>query len=162
MKGALSGKRAGDCPEPVFFHAMPTNFWADLIASYCLKKVVKLSAGDEACGMACMEADVPFLGITLSEVHKHELMNRFHFCVMKQMANDESRLHVNSYTKVLKSLTNPTPTPTRPGPPVPPVSSEAKAKTAPAKPPCFPGPPDTGLEALEDELRKLAAATAST
>ena len=54
MKGALSGKRAGDCPEPVFFHAMPTNFWADLIASYCLKKVVKLSAGDEACGMACM------------------------------------------------------------------------------------------------------------
>lgn len=158
MKGALSGKRAGDCPEPVFYHAMPKDFWADLIASYCLKKVVKLTAGDESCGMACMEADVPFLGVTLSEVHNEELLNRFHFCVMKAMADDESRLHLTSYTKVLKDLANKTsPPPTPKQMPTPPKAN-GKAAPAPGTPPPA---ASAGMQALEGELRKLEQATTS-
>ena len=63
-------QRTADMTEPLFFHAMPAEFFEELIHDYSLGAIICIGVGDGAAALACLRHGVPFTGFCLTEEHK--------------------------------------------------------------------------------------------
>ena len=62
--------RSDEMEEPLFFHAMPMEFFEELIHDFSLGAIICIGVGDGAAALACLRQRVPFTGFCLTEEHK--------------------------------------------------------------------------------------------
>ena len=68
--------RTNNMSEALFFHAMPVEFFEELIHDYSLGAIICIGVGDGAAALACLRHGVPFTGFCLTEEHKTRVRAR--------------------------------------------------------------------------------------
>lgn len=89
-------KRDEDNEEIVFFHAWPTDLYAELIHSLAADAVLDLTAGPGHCAKAALQARVPYVGVTLTEAHQRMLQTHLQKFVWKGLRDSESQTMYNA------------------------------------------------------------------
>ena len=59
--------------QPVFFHALPAEYYLECIHSYSLVGILDLSCGGGQVAQACLTKRIPYMGFCLTETHVVEL-----------------------------------------------------------------------------------------
>lgn len=86
-------KRTNATVEPVFFHALPEPFWAELINSCSATAVLDLTASDESLPLACLRAHVPYTGICMTAAHVAALWRRLNLRALSAAADEGDALY---------------------------------------------------------------------
>ena len=91
-------------PE-VFWHARPAPFWREIIHSNCLAAVIDLSACDGTLALVCArEAQIPYLGFCLTDIHKSALRTQLIKTAMEEMVKETDNRYDPNLAKALKSF----------------------------------------------------------
>lgn len=93
LKEEKASKRDKADIEPLLFHTPPFAFYQELIHSYDAIAVIAL-AGDGKFAEACLEARVPFFGMTWSQEHSEALKLRLQKRAFELMLSPESKLYI--------------------------------------------------------------------
>ena len=107
--------RLGSNVEPVFYQAMPVEFYDDLMSSCFLSDVIHLTVGDGAAAKAALIRRVNFFGVCLSENHVEQLYTHLTDWMLKQFGEPSSAFYQPSMNKKRPAPSadagaNPTPT----------------------------------------------------
>jgi hypothetical protein len=68
-------KAKTDDKVPIFFHEAPKVLFSEIINLYSVVGVVDLTAGAGTWAKACLDAGIPYFGVTLTMRHQEELSN---------------------------------------------------------------------------------------
>ena len=96
---STSNGRLGTDIEPVFYQAMPVEFYEDLMSSCFLSDVIHLTAGDGAAAKAALARRVNYFGVCLSENHVTALYLHLTEWMIKQFADSTSPFYQASMNK---------------------------------------------------------------
>lgn len=127
--------RKSEDKEPVFYHTLPVSYYREMIHCLQWKAVIHLSAGDGALALACHSAQIPYLGVCLSEVHATELYRHLEKERFRLMHTEGDEFCIPELLKIIVD-TNETTTPEKDDKPKPAQSQKrqrkpkAKAKAA--------------------------------
>lgn len=88
-EGADSGPAAVDSPaEPMNFESMVPAIWEEMIHRVSAKAVLNLTEADGVLATVCLEAGVPYLGISFGASHSEALLGRLAKVVFNKMADE--------------------------------------------------------------------------
>jgi hypothetical protein len=91
--------RLGTNMEPVFYQAMPVEFYEDLMSSCFLSDVIHLTAGDGAAAKAALIRRVNYFGVCLTENHVEALYTHLTEWMIKQFGDPSSAFYQPSMNK---------------------------------------------------------------
>ena len=113
-------RRTDETNEPVFYHSLPCNFWAEVIHSCSALAVLDLSASDEALPLACLRAGIPYTGLVMTPMHRTMLLQRLLMCTLSAAADESDPLYDCNLVSAIA--------PADPAPAAGPADTKAKAK----------------------------------
>ena len=93
--------RANNSSEPVFFHALPTEFFEDLFRILQAAAVIDLTAGDGAAAVAAAKLRLLYFGLTLTDDHEQLLAARIKQQLINAMATEGDALYEPSLVAAL-------------------------------------------------------------
>jgi len=85
--------RANNSSEPVFFHALPVEFFEDMFRVLQAAAVIDLTAGDGAAAVAAAKLRLLYFGLTLSADHEQQLAARIKQQLINAMATEGDALY---------------------------------------------------------------------
>ncbi len=91
--------RLGMNYEPVSFHTLPQEFYKDVLASYFVKDLFDLTAGDGTAAKACLACNSGYVGICCADFHVVSMRGMLVNYVLTLFANQKSFLYNPKYVK---------------------------------------------------------------
>ena len=85
--------RANNSSEPVFFHALPVEFFEDMFRVLQAAAVIDLTAGDGAAAVAAAKLRLLYFGHTLTADHEQQLAARIKQQLINAMATEGGALY---------------------------------------------------------------------
>jgi hypothetical protein len=85
--------RANNSSEPVFFHALPSEFFEDMFHVLQAAAVIDLTAGDGAAAVAAVKLRLLYFGLALSADHEQLLAARIKQQLINAMATEGDALY---------------------------------------------------------------------
>ena len=68
--------RKDDTKEMAFYHALPSEFWDEVVHDYQLGAIVDLAVGDGSLALTAMRNRIPYTGLAFTAHHKDMVMAR--------------------------------------------------------------------------------------
>ncbi len=99
-RGAHSA-RADTALEPVFFHSYPVALFREWVHCFAAAVWCDFTAGCGHSAMACLESKCPYFGLTMTDVHREELVKRLLVLVYDSMKEQGSALYNPSLAKAV-------------------------------------------------------------
>ena len=85
--------RDKDTVEPVFYHALPESFYAELLAAFPLAGVLDLTPGDGALALSAYKKGLVYVGLTFGTAHQTLLAKHLEKSIWKAMSTDHDPLY---------------------------------------------------------------------
>lgn len=79
--------------EPVFFHALPSSVYEEIISAFQLKGLLDLSPGPGEAAYAAYSKKIPYVGICFGHAHRKHLMDHLEKKIFTAMTTDTSDLY---------------------------------------------------------------------
>ena len=94
--------RTDDNVEPVFYHAWGEDVYAEFMHIWGWKAVVDATPGPGYCALAAVMADLPYLGICLTDAHRDALTEQIVKMVFAEMQREGSSIYDPRIIEALK------------------------------------------------------------
>ena len=91
--------RLGMNYEPVSFQSLPLEYYKDVLASYFVKDLLDLTAGDGTAAKACLACNIGYVGICCADFHAESMRGMLVNYVLTLFANQRSFLYNLKYVK---------------------------------------------------------------
>ncbi len=91
--------RSGMNYEPVNFQSLPLEYYKDVLASYFVKDLLDLTAGDGTAAKACLACNIGYVGICCTDFHAESMRGMLVNYVLTLFANQRSFLYNLKYVK---------------------------------------------------------------
>ena len=98
---ARIGDRTANAMEPVCFHSMPAEFYAELIHTFFCKLVIDLTPTDAKFGYECLKARVGYVAVAFNNEHVALLERRLLELLKKDMTESDSPLFSSAYCEAV-------------------------------------------------------------
>ncbi len=79
--------------EPVFFHALPSSIYEEMIDAFQLKGLLDLSPGPGEAAYAAYSKKISYVGICFGHAHRRHLMEHLEKKIFMAMTTDSSNLY---------------------------------------------------------------------
>ena len=93
--------------EPVFFHALPSTFWDEILGAIPLMGVIDMRPGDGSLALAAFKRGICYTGLCMSDMHNSQLNAHLERRIFHTMSDPNSLIYEPRLVASLQ--TTPTP-----------------------------------------------------
>ena len=125
--------------EPVFYHALPTTFWDEILGAIPLVGLIDLCPGDGSLALAAYKRGICYTGLCMSDTHKSQLSAHLEQLIFHSMSDQNSAIYEPRLVASLQTA------------PAPAAAAAAAKKKANPKPKAVGEPPKKKQHTAADE-----------
>ena len=109
--GVAAGGRLGTNVEPVFYQAMPVEFYEDLASGLYLRDIIHLTPGDGSAAKAALKLQMNYFGMCFTDLHVTALYQHLKVWMLQQFQDPTTSFYQPAMVKSVPKLAPPAPKP---------------------------------------------------